>query len=364
MAVLVGLDEAGYGPHLGPLVVAAAAVRIPDDLPPDPNLWPRLSAHVRAVPEHRRPRTRPGTPSSNPTDEPPDTRVLICDSKQAYAARNPAPLERAVLGFLAAMERRPRALGDLLEQTGAAENEPFAPLHAVEASAPWHRPAALALPVWASQGEVASAAHHLRTGFADLGGRPEALRLNIAPAARFNNLIARTGNKASALFILASEILTDLARRWPGEAVHVTMDRHGGRRYYGDLLAQAFPLWQVTTLEEGPEVSRYRIRRGGPPAPAGPTAGGSDDAGSGRGAMLLAVHKKAETVSLLVALASMAAKYVRELYMRQLNRYFQALVPGLRPTAGYGRDAWRFLDEVAETCKARGLSKSALLRNR
>jgi len=351
MAVLVGLDEAGYGPHLGPLVVAAAAVRIPDDLPADPNLWPRLNEHVRAEPEKRRQRTHPGSRPTDQAGQRPDTRVLICDSKQAYAAHNPAPLERAVLGFLAAMEQRPRALGDLLEQTGAAENEPFAPLRAVEASAPWHRPAAVVLPVWASRGEVASATHHLRTGLADLGGRAEALRLNIAPAARLNNLIARTGNKASALFILASEILTDLARRWPGQAVHVTMDRHGGRRYYGDLLAQAFPLWQVTTLEETAEASRYRIRRVGP-------------AGAGTATLLLTVRKEAEATSLPVALASMAAKYVRELYMRELNRYFQALVPGLRPTAGYGRDAWRFLGEVAEACKARGVSESTILRNR
>jgi hypothetical protein len=60
----------------------------------------------------------------------------------------------------------------------------------------------------------------------------------------------------------------------------------------------------------------------------------------------------------------MAAKYVRELHMVQLNAYFQGLVPGLRPTAGYGRDAWRFLSDVAAARAAAGVPDAAILRSR
>src|SRR3954467_12785708 len=32
MGILIGMDEAGYGPHLGPLAIAATAWHVPDDL--------------------------------------------------------------------------------------------------------------------------------------------------------------------------------------------------------------------------------------------------------------------------------------------------------------------------------------------
>src|SRR3954449_12489695 len=32
MGILIGMDEAGYGPHLGPLVIAATAWHVPDEL--------------------------------------------------------------------------------------------------------------------------------------------------------------------------------------------------------------------------------------------------------------------------------------------------------------------------------------------
>src|SRR3954465_11238224 len=33
MGILIGMDEAGYGPHLGPLVIAATAWHVTDELP-------------------------------------------------------------------------------------------------------------------------------------------------------------------------------------------------------------------------------------------------------------------------------------------------------------------------------------------
>src|SRR4051812_5849586 len=32
MGILIGMDEAGYGPHLGPLAVAASAWYVPDEI--------------------------------------------------------------------------------------------------------------------------------------------------------------------------------------------------------------------------------------------------------------------------------------------------------------------------------------------
>ncbi|MCP4708108.1 MAG: hypothetical protein GY869_05750, partial [Planctomycetes bacterium] len=45
MAVVVGIDEAGYGPILGPLVVSAAIFDVPDDLVSQ-SLWQILQQSV------------------------------------------------------------------------------------------------------------------------------------------------------------------------------------------------------------------------------------------------------------------------------------------------------------------------------
>ena len=47
------------------------------------------------------------------------------------------------------------------------------------------------------------------------------------------------------------------------------------------------------------------------------------------------------------ALASMAAKYLRELAMRAWNEFWCGRLPGLAPTAGYPQDAVRFKAQIA-----------------
>ena len=65
-----------------------------------------------------------------------------------------------------------------------------------------------------------------------------------------------------------------------------------------------------------------------------------------------------------VALASMTAKYHRELAMRALNQYWQNRVDGLRTTAGYPVDAKRFKSEIAATQVQLGIDDGVLWRNR
>jgi hypothetical protein len=54
-----------------------------------------------------------------------------------------------------------------------------------------------------------------------------------------------------------------------------------------------------------------------------------------------------EARSPLTAIASCVAKYARELHMALLNAYWCSRAPQLRPTAGYGRDAYRWLEDAA-----------------
>jgi len=333
MAVLAGIDEAGYGPHLGPLVVAAASVDFAAPQPPDPDLWHALGDHIR--------KGRAGA----------DQRVVICDSKLAYTSGGGlATLERTVLGVLAAQGLRPQSLAELTAMThvAAATAGAVAPLHR-----PWDRPESLALPAAATATDIDAAAAHLAAGLRMIGARGASIRINVASAARLNRLMTGGRNKADALFSLNADLVAEVLDRWRRDAVLITLDRHGGRRYYAPLLAGAFPMTTVETIEESAGLSRYRLVRSAVSGTGEETA-----------AVEIAVRDKCESWSLPTALASMAAKYVRELHMIQLNAYFRSLVPDLRATAGYGLDAWRFLADVARARAAAGVPDEAILRAR
>src|SRR4051794_2016090 len=96
----VGIDEAGWGPNLGPYVMTAVALRAAPV-----NLWDVLAKAVRRA------------------EDAADERVVIADSKAVYStAKGLAQLERGVLSALgcddktlAALLRRlaPQALGEI-----------------------------------------------------------------------------------------------------------------------------------------------------------------------------------------------------------------------------------------------------------
>src|SRR5439155_16529616 len=65
MPWLVGIDEAGYGPNLGPFVMSAVCCRAPDA---GADLWQLLSAALRKG------------------DAPADGRILVDDSKVVYSS--------------------------------------------------------------------------------------------------------------------------------------------------------------------------------------------------------------------------------------------------------------------------------------
>ncbi len=71
---------------------------------------------------------------------------------------------------------------------------------------------------------------------------------------------------------------------------------------------------------------------------------------------------KADDDHFTVALASMTAKYVRELYMHRFQRWFARRLPGVKPTAGYGTDANRFAAQIAPHLEALGIVGDHLIR--
>ena len=73
---------------------------------------------------------------------------------------------------------------------------------------------------------------------------------------------------------------------------------------------------------------------------------------------------RAESEALPVALASMLAKYLREVFMRQFNRFWVRQVPDLKPTAGYPGDAARFFARIRPLLTGLGMPEEHVWRRK
>jgi len=307
----VGIDEAGYGPNLGPLVMTAVAVESPDDRPPD--VWNDLAQTVCRAGQH------------------PD-RLWVDDSKAIYGAgKGRDRLDATCLALAAAAGNDaapPATFGGLLAALGAGG------LDGAELT-PWLDADDLPFPCGASV-SACEAACSLRP-FEGAPWRIAAVRTVVVGPARFNAGLDRTGSKASVHFEAFTRLLTgawELAA--DGAATHVNGDKHGGRHFYYGPLADAFPDAWIDRGVEGPDLSRYVVR------------------GAGR-RLEVSFRPRADAADGLVALASVVSKAVREHWMDAFNAYWCARVPGLKPTAGYPVDAARFRKAIEPLCANQGL---------
>src|SRR5262249_30357031 len=78
---IIGIDEAGYGPNLGPFVMTSVACRLPDP-GPHADLWTLLRTAVRR------------------SEDADDGQLIIDDSKLVYTTKGLAGLECGVLATL------------------------------------------------------------------------------------------------------------------------------------------------------------------------------------------------------------------------------------------------------------------------
>jgi hypothetical protein len=323
MVILVGVDEAGYGPNYGPLAVAASAWAVPDseaDQFPGPAFDGIFSG--------RRPSRSVST-------------LWIADSKSVYKpGKGLAMLERAVLP-LTALAHGEAAIAaswqHVLELLSPAAVRPMGML-------PWYADLSADLPRDADREQLGQQLEELAielrrrdTGIVSLAAR-------LLTAADFNEGIRKYDNKGELLSRTSLELVRSILDRFPDDPVVVHCDKHGGRNRYADLLQEFFPDYLVEIHGEGRELSCYRW---GPPGV--------------RREVRFAVRGES---FLPVALASMTAKYLRELAMAAFNSFWQQQVPGLKPTAGYPQDARRFAAAIDEARQQLAIDNDLLWRCR
>ncbi|HYF14266.1 MAG TPA: hypothetical protein VD971_04245 [Phycisphaerales bacterium] len=329
--ILAGVDEAGYGPLLGPLCVGMSVFEVPHAAPeaPPPCLWKLLS---RAVSKEA---GRGGKTDAK-------GRIPVADSKQLKLASSVTTthplvhLERAVLAMA-----RCAACGNEALVPGS-DTSLLGALGASWPDEPWYGIEETPLPVAHDAAQLAITCNGLAHALRNAGVRVHALRCRVVGETEFNAL-ANAGGKAATTAAALREFLTLL---WEEHArpdgsgagrLGIVCDRQGGRVCYGDFLGSALPGAAVTVLEESDLRSRYVIE-----------GVGADGAPRRAGVSFLV---EGERHHLPVALASMIAKYTRELAMMRFNRAWCGLAREranveIKPTAGYSTDAGRWLRDA------------------
>lgn len=311
--LIAGIDEAGYGPTLGPLCVGMSVFRVRNWTrgDPAPDLWQLLSKAVCKKPSDSR------------------GRIPIADSKALKLSndsktRHPLiHLERGVLAFLRWLECSPSNDSDLLSALGTTLPE-----------APWYSGDPIPLPLGQSAGQIAIAASTLVAAMEAAGVELVSLHCRVMPESEFNSIIERTGTKAEATAAAFGGHLRTLAATERNECcVRLVCDQLGGRTTYEGLITRELSGSEVTCLAESGEKSRYGVR----------TSKCSPDHD-----FIIQFMPEAEAAHLPVALASMAAKLTRELAMHRFNRYWCGKRPELKPTAGYSTDARRWLGDMRD----------------
>jgi len=315
----VGIDEAGYGPTLGPLVMALTATGWPDGVEPLGDGWDSLSQYIQPV--------GPGRSRAK------DSRLIVGDSKKIKVLsgghqRLGSPWRTLFHKDLPAE----LSAGDFLKKVDCLGRDEL-----------------MAEPWWRSDHPVVL---NVSDGTEDIvrsSGNVPVFRAMILAVSvdNFNAICAKYGSKGAVTgygwISLLSRFLNTVA---DGDIVEVLADKQGGRDRYGSMLMEATSgIGWVIPERECSSESIYRCN--GLPY-----------------VLRLQVTPRAEASCPNVAMASMIAKHMRDTAMEVFNSFWAAIVPGLHPTAGYPGDALRYIDAIRPSAEHLGIAMNRLRRER
>ncbi len=323
MQHLIGIDEAGYGPNLGPLTISATVWQAPDGIESG-DFYERLGDVVVSS-RHKSSGQSAGC-------------VAIADSKALYQrGTGLRHLERGLWAAWALLDRRPASWSELRRLLAPGSIDEMA-------SIPWYDGYEATVPVDAEPAELERLAAAVRKAFAAAEVRLLTMRTRAVFPRRFNELLEEHRSKGIALSHLTLDLAAEVVQPIGDDPITIVCDKHGGRNRYARLLSEHFPGAVMEIYGESARQSVYRF-------------------GPAERRVEVRFERMAES-HLPVALASMASKYFRELAMESFNRFWCDRIPGLKPTAGYPQDAKRFKDDIAAKQKELEIEDRILWRNK
>ena len=302
MAVLAGIDEAGFGPILGPLVVSSTVFRLENkDLESD--IWDLLERSVSKYKRHLR------------------GRILICDSKKAYSRTTGIKhIERTTLASLECLGIEVATLSELLRSLCPDCTERLR-------NYPWHS-GTDKKKLKADKRDIEIASDVFNDNMRSNGMELLELNSQCLDVAHYNRAVENVKNKARVLFSVVSVFIKKAFEKYGGEDnLQIIVDRQGGRSRYQNNLQRMFPETQLRIIKETDRLSSYELK-------------------AGRKSMRIHFAVKADDKFLPVSLSSMISKYLRELLVANINDYFTDFCSELKPTAGYWQDGLRFIDDL------------------
>jgi ribonuclease HII len=301
MAVLAGIDEAGFGPILGPLVVSASVFEVPKNL-----VWGDLWQILRGSISDKRTGLK--------------GRLLIADSKKAFSKSvGVRHLRRTVLAVLKHLGIESKNLNELILSLC-----PDCLEHLSEY--PWYNKVN-DYSLGGDNGDIAIGASMLKKDLAEKHIELLGLKSRCLEVARYNRMVSEVKNKAKVLFTAVAELMQWAIKDFAGDDLEIVIDRQGGRSHYRRQLQMMFPDMALRVIREDVKRSSYELadrdRR-------------------------IRVHfiVGADGKFLPVALASMTSKYIREVLVDNINGYFMGFNGSLKPTAGYWKDGLRFIEDI------------------
>jgi ribonuclease HII len=319
MAVLVGIDEAGFGPILGPLVISYSAFSLPYNLL-EADLWQVLKKSVGSRRRHLA------------------GRLLIADSKKAYSkSQGIKHLQRTVLSTLNCFGEAPTTLAELMTLLCP---DCLARL----SDYPWYKDAA-GRRILVDEADKAIASAVLGDDMSSNGIKLLALKSRCLDVAHYNRMVSAVKNKASVLFTATSGLIKEAFDNFADDNLQIIIDRQGGRVRYRKFLQRMFPDMQLKIIKETAAASSYELQTEGKQ-------------------MRLHFVVGADDRFLPVSLASMVSKYLRELLVENINRYFLSHCENLKPTAGYWKDGLRFIEDLKKNIPHVCYERNHLIRCR
>ncbi|MFT3788857.1 MAG: hypothetical protein QM770_22245 [Tepidisphaeraceae bacterium] len=324
--LLAGIDEAGYGPILGPLTVGCCVLEVPT--PDDAVVMPCAWKLLRRI--------------ASKTRDASGKKLHIHDSKKVYSpSTGLTELEQSMLVLTGLMHG---AVPDDLDAALAL----LAPDCVKElVRLPWYRAfEGESFPVEVEALSLKLKLNGAKPEFARAGVRVVELRAHVVDEQRLNRYFAATRNKSATSFTFVATHLDRLLREHTrDDELVIFCDRQGGKEHYGPDLRRSFEDWHLEITSETPKRAEYRLTNGP------------------RSARLI-FAEKGESECMSVAIASMLAKYLRETLMGRFNAFWKQHMPDVAPTAGYWQDGQRFLRDIEPTCARLGIDPVTLARSR